>query len=83
MFAEGTMKAVPPKESDMRKMIDEHEEVSEDLKVGARVALSVLLELANGEYISWSVRNGSPNSTLLMSVHWRRIKVSKKIKKNN
>ena len=49
MFEKGTMKAVPPKESDMLKMIDELEDVSEDLKVGARVALNVLLELADGE----------------------------------
>ena len=49
MFEKGTMKAVPPKESDMLKMIDELDDVSEDLKVGARVALNVLLELANGE----------------------------------
>ena len=49
MFEEGTMKAVPPKESDMPKMIDELEDVSEDVKVGARVAPNVLLELANGD----------------------------------
>ena len=43
------MKTVPPKESDMQKMIDELEDVSEDVKVGARVAPNVLLELANGD----------------------------------
>ena len=51
MFQEGTMKTVPPTKGDMQMMINELEDVSEDVKVGARVALNVLLDLANGELL--------------------------------
>ena len=43
------MRLVPPSEDDMRKMIDELDDVDEEVKEGARGALNVIVELSNGK----------------------------------